>query len=438
MRSKGEYMIFRVRFLLFLLVSCSPAVQGMTQNDDSSLVIREIQIEGNEETKDYIILREMSLSVGDTVTAEAIERDRQRIYNLGLFNRVDVEYTENGGHANVLVTVHERWYIFPFPIIGFRYRDPKKLYYGAGIAHLNFRGRNEKIIFDFALGYDRWAELIYQTPKLTSDDDIFLRASLLTSRVQNLSPTRGFYQQQHYLAGLTLGKRFGFYQMLSAQLTYDEWNVSDPIARGTISPDGKDAFLSFGVSYSYDTRDVREYTTAGEEVSLNASKVGLWNGVNFFRYGYTLSTFLRLTSDLSLGARTHGTFSSGGPVPPYRYVYFGYGERIRGYFNDIFEGENILGGNVELRFPILSPRYYEFPYSPLPEFGLWRYGLYASLFADAGKTWFRSEGFWGRKWYSGFGGGLHFLLPYSIIIRTEYAWKRKGRGQFVLDFGASF
>lgn len=409
------------------------------QTEDSMLVIREIRIEGNEDTKDFIILREMSLKVGDKVTNEAVERDKQRIYNLGLFNKVDIDYAEDGEMATVLVRVHERWYIFPFPIVGFRHRDPKKLYYGAGLAHLNFRGRNEKLIFDFALGYDRWAELIYQTPKLTSDDDIFFRASLLTSRVQNLSPTRGYYQQQRYLAGVTVGKRFGFYEMLSGQLTYDEWKVSDAIARGTISPDGRDAFVSLGLTYSYDTRDVREYTTSGQEVSLQVSKVGFGEtGVDFFRYGYNVSSFFPLFGDLSIGGRTHGTFSSGGPVPPYRYVYFGYGERIRGYFNDVVEGENIAGGNVEVRIPILSPRYYEFPYSPLPEFSLWRYGLYAALFADAGKAWFRSEGFGGRKWYSGFGAGLHFLLPYSIIVRTEYAWNRKGRGQFVLDFGASF
>jgi hypothetical protein len=93
---------------------------------------------------------------------------------------------------------------------------------------------------------------------------------------------------------------------------------------------------------------------------------------------------------------------------------------------------------MELHAPILAPRYYEFPYSPLPEFSVWRYGLYAAVFADAGKTWFRSEGYSGRHWYSGFGGGLHFLLPYSIVARVEYAWNPEGEGQLILDLGMAF
>ena len=73
-----------------------------------------------------------------------------------------------------------------------------------------------------------------------------------------------------------------------------------------------------------------------------------------------------------------------------------------------------------------------------PEFRIWRYGLYAALFADAGKTWFRSEGFYGRPWYSGFGAGLHFLLPYSIIVRTEFAVNRSGRAEAIVTFDAAF
>ncbi|MBF8248385.1 MAG: POTRA domain-containing protein, partial [Bacteroidetes bacterium] len=52
--------------------------------------------------------------------------------------------------------------------------------------------------------------------------------------------------------------------------------------------------------------------------------------------------------------------------------------------------------------------------------------------------WYRSESFSSKPWLLGYGAGLHFLLPYSIIVRTEYAWNELGHGQFVLDFGVSF
>ena len=119
--------------------------------------------------------------------------------------------------------------------------------------------------------------------------------------------------------------------------------------------------------------------------------------------------------------------------------YFGHSDRIRGYYSTVLEGEDILGSSVELRVPILKPRYetVSIPFLP-PEFSVWRYGLYAGIFADAGTTWFRTDQVLEGPWYAGYGAGLQFLLPYSFVLRTEYAFNQHGRGQFVLGFGASF
>lgn len=412
------------------------AFQG---GDSSLLVVQSIRVTGNESTKDYIILREMSTRVGDTLDLEKLQYDKKRIYSLGLFNRVEIDYAAQGSEAELIVRVHERWYVYPFPVLGFKYRDIKKFYYGAGVAHLNFRGRNERLVGEFALGYDRWMQFSYQNPKLTAGDDIFFRVSALWSRVENLNPDRGTYRQHTASGTITLGKRFGLHHLLTGSVSYESWKVSDIGMGRTISPDGLDVFPSAGIAYTFDTRDIREYPTDGILVMMQATKNGFsGESVNILRYSYDTRFYVPLGIGMSLGGRTYGQFVGGGPVPPYRYTYFGHAERLRGYFNKVIEGEDIIGGNLELRIPILSPRYYEFPYSPLPEFSVWRYGLYAGFFADAGKTWFRSEGFDGRPWYSGVGAGLHFLLPYSIIIRTEYAVNRSGKGQFLVDFGTSF
>ncbi len=428
-----------VIFLLSAMLAAAPAAQLRQEDDPAKLRVRSINVYGNESTKDYIILRELSTAIGDTLDLEKLEFDKNRIYSLGLFNRVEIAHAPEGSETDLTIKVHERWYIYPFPVLGFKYRDPKKVYYGAGVAHTNFRGRNEKLIGQFALGYDRWAQIIYQNPKITDGDDIFFRLSGSWSRVQNLNPDRGTYQQRSYGGSVSLGKRFGLYSLFVARVGYETWEVSDVAVGRTISSDGRDAFPSVGLGYTYDTRDIREYATEGILINVQATKDGFGGtSVNTLRYGYDVSSYIPVGGGISTAARTHGQFVSGGPVPPYRYTYFGHGERIRGYFSTIIEGENIIGGNVEVRIPILSPRYYEFPYSPLPEFSVWRYGLYAGIFADAGKTWFRSEGPGGRRWYSGFGAGLHFLLPYSIIIRTEFAVNQSGKGQFVIDFGSSF
>ncbi|HEX9614404.1 MAG TPA: POTRA domain-containing protein, partial [Bacteroidota bacterium] len=166
----------------FLIACCSIAqVSGLsaqTGNGDSIILVRSIRIEGNETTKEFVIRREMKTAPGDTLDARRLTHDEERIYSLGLFNRVGIEPVVVGNQADLLVRVHERWYLYPFPVLGFKYRDFNNLYYGIGVIHNNFRGRNERLIFSVAFGFDRWIQLTYRNPKLTAGDDISLGISV--------------------------------------------------------------------------------------------------------------------------------------------------------------------------------------------------------------------------------------------------------------------
>ena len=126
-------------YVFFLLVM--PLASLCAQSaDDSLFVIKDIQIAGNDVTKEYVIRREMKLHTGDTLRLEVMKRDRDRIYNLGLFNKVDIDYTVEGGQATVFVVVTERWYLLPYPVLGLKYHDISKLYYGISVLDNNFRG----------------------------------------------------------------------------------------------------------------------------------------------------------------------------------------------------------------------------------------------------------------------------------------------------------
>ncbi len=430
---------FRTTFFFFFLI---PFV-GLRAEDrkDTVLTVKNIVVIGNERTKDYVILREMSLKVGDTITSTSIEYDRNRIYSLQLFNKVDIDYTAEGKEATLFVRVSERWYIFPIPILGFKYRDTKKLYYGLGFVHNNFRGRNEKFIASFALGFDRWVSVMYQNPKLTEEDDIFFRVAASLSRVQNQNISQGLYNQSVAGVEATFGKRYGLHHTLLGLVGYRRWSVTDPASGRTASATGVDEFVTIGARYTYDTRDLREYAADGHFISLHATKLGVGeSSIDLVRYGYDLRHFEPLgLADASLGVRTFGSFISGGIVPSYLFAYFGYDERIRGHFRSVMEGEQVLGQSIELRVPLLKPQYFAMNDLPLPaEFRVWRFGVSFGVFADAGRIWFREQGMGSRPWVGGVGGGLHFLLPYSLVVRTEYALNRYGDGELILDFGASF
>jgi outer membrane protein assembly factor BamA len=425
-------------FFLFLL-----PVAGLQAEDgkDTVLTVKNIVVIGNERTKEHVILREMSLNVGDTITSTSIEYDRNRIYNLQLFNRVDIDYTVEGREATVFVRVWERWYIFPIPILGFKYRDTKKLYYGLGFVHNNFRGRNEKLMASFALGFDRWVSVMYQNPKLTENDDIFFRIAASLSRVQNQNVSQGLYNQSVAGVEATFGKRYGLHHSLLGLVGYRKWSVTNPAPGRTASATGVDEFVTIGGRYTYDARDLREYAADGSFVSFHATKLGVGeSSVDLVRVGYDVRHFQPLgLADASLGVRMFGSFTMGGIVPSYLFAYFGYDERIRGHFKSVMEGEQVLGQSVELRVPLLAPRYFVMNNLPVPAgFRVWRFGVSLGVFADAGRIWFREQGMGSQPWVGGVGGGLHFLLPYSVVVRTEYAVNRNGDGEFVLDFGASF
>jgi outer membrane protein assembly factor BamA len=423
--------------LVFILLFNIP-LQAQTASD-SAIIIRDIQIRGNRITKEHVILREMSLKIGDTLTQKAKDLDRNNIYNLRLFNEVDVDDSVYLNQATLIVTVSERWYFVPFPLLGMKYGDLSKLYYGAGVMQQNFGGRNEKLFALFYFGYDQLFMINYQNPKITDDDDIFIGTALTLQKTHNLSSTSKEYMNSNLFLRETIGKRFGMYQTLSSTVGYEIWKVSDPQINGTLSPSGRDAFLSLSLSYRYDTRNNNEYTTDGTFVSLAMTKNGFGESdVNVTTTNYDVRHFFGFNGGSALGLRAQGSFTWGGPIPSYLHSFFGYDERIRGYFYKVIEAEDKISAHVELRLPILLPRYLEIGWIKVPEFQKLRYGIYFGIFADAGIAWSRTQVVPEQPLYSGYGAGLQFLLPYGYTIRTEAAINNLGKIEYIIDFDISF
>ncbi|RPH36984.1 hypothetical protein EHM92_03620 [bacterium] len=439
----------RISFLLLLLLSTPlPAVLQAQQPDPQLAntplgVIDTIIISGNATTKDYVILNEMTLQQGMPATYEAMSFDRNRIYSLGLFTRVDIQYDSLGSIHFLLVDVGERWYLIPFPIFGFRDGDPKRPYYGFGVLHNNVGGRNQKLYGSLALGYDPSLVFSFLDPLFDHEYRLYAGAALSFSRVRNRSAIEsaitGSFEEYHYNINATLGKRLSLYQALGVNFGYQIVQVSQYREGRTVAADGIDRYIYSTVNYTFDSRDLAEYPSRGSFVGLGITKNGFGESeVNFTRYSADLRSFLPLPYGFTFGARAQGSIVSGGTVPTYSHAFFGYGERIRGYFKTVFEGENILGSTMELRYPLFGPNTYRIQSLPLPsEFTVWRFGISLAVFADAGTTWYRGEKLTFNSFHSGYGGGVHFLLPYGYIIRVEYAWNDYRHGEFIFALRGS-
>lgn len=102
--------------------------------------IRAIEFSGNDTTEPETMLREMSVVVGDPADPRAIERSRQAIQDLGLFNAVRVETFPEGDGVRLQFQVREKWYLLPLPRIE---GNPDGDYgYGAELRWNNVLGLN--------------------------------------------------------------------------------------------------------------------------------------------------------------------------------------------------------------------------------------------------------------------------------------------------------
>lgn len=431
-----------IHFSLFVLSFVIPSAAQQSDGVQRTPVITGIAIHGNKVTETSIILREMTLRVGDTISLDELQYCRDRIYSLGLFNRVEITYPPMDSTV-LLVEVDERWYIYPYPILTIVERDFSKWQYGVGLTHQNFRGRNEKIFAGFALGYNPWAALNYSNPWIFGEGEFFYTAGFAFNRIENKSLlSRGTgpnFHEIHYEIGSSIGKRVDQYRSVTLSGSYTYLEVTEMKVGRTIDESGIDRFFSVGIGAKHDTRDLREYPTEGVYGTASVSKRGIFLGkVDYVLTAFDLRLYKKLFNGPSFAMRMFTRIASGPAVPNYEHQYFGFSERIRGHFDEEMEGESILGTSMEFRVPLIREFYIRMPEIPVEQFSTWRMGLYVAAFADAGTTWDRRERPSLTNLPRGFGLGLHLLLPYSFVFRVDRAWNEAGMGEWIFDVGASF
>lgn len=412
---------------------------------DSTYRVNSISIIGNETTKEYIIRQELSLQPDSLLTYTALRYNLDRIYSLQLFTKVSAEVVpaENSS-ADVIIMVHERWFFYPYPNVGLRDKDWSKIYYGLGVAHTNFSGRNVRVFGAFALGYDPYISLSYANPFIDVENQLSFGISGYYKKQRNRSlisqGANNNFDENQIVVNTSVGKRFSLFTTTSASLGFIQLSVSDNKAGRTLSPNGTDQFFIFKFGASYDTRDLREYPRIGSYYSFTVAKNGFFDKtVNYQSFGIDLRRFIPIYFDMTIAGRIFGSMSWGGRIPNYGHVFFGYGDRIRGHFYTILEGENQFGTTAEIHYPILKPRYVRFNFLPLEQFKDVRYAANVAVFADAGTALYRTQKISTNSFLSGYGVGVHILLAYSAVVRFEYAfpYNTKSNGEFIFDVGAA-
>lgn len=457
--------------LAVLLQAALIGAQPYTMDFSGPYGISGVLVEGNRQTKERIILRELTIAPGDTVDTKALyerlARSRQNLLNLGLFNTVTLLPTFLGPHeVFITITVNERWYWWPQPMV--RFADPNfntwwltkdfgRLNYGVELNRFNMRGRNETLSALVQLGYSRRFGLRYKVPSFDrhqrwglqvegvygEQDEITIgtegnKRILLKTPLENIT--------DHWRAGGQLTFRRSHDIRHGLGINWTQLSVSDTVVQRNPAylADGLDqtGFLTIAYTAVLDRRDSRAFPLSGSYARLRLERHGLGPAQpevsnliatvqHSRKHGLRWSFGASLSGKLSTGSEDHYFLQEG----------LGYGDYLRGYEYYIIDGQRYFLGKANVLFALVQPRTYRVEAMPLEAFRTLYIAIYLNAFSDHGYVQDDIHGApnpLANQWQHSYGLGLDLVTSYDQVLRLEWAMNRLAETGFYLHFTQPF
>jgi outer membrane protein assembly factor BamA len=456
--------------MLLVCVLLSHATEFMAQENiliaDDKLYINDIVISGNDVTQEYVILRELVFARGDTIfkmdLLPALQRSKDNLLNLALFNfvHVDIKHLKNN-QIDVIVSLTERWYIWPVPILEYadrnfstfiQNRDWDKINYGAWLKWNNFRGRNELLTGKIRLGYVKEYSLAYTKPNLgkkqthgisfgfnmNHQNEVYIATA--NNKPEEYKPDDKPAQiRLNAFAKYTYRRKY--YTTHALRFEYYDYLVSDSvaIANSNYLGEGDTRRDYFMVSYifDYDIRDSKVYPLEGFNVSIKAEQIGLGILESFeystFRLIGVLMFHQKLANRIYFYNATKGRYSSEKIMPHFLNKALGYNEFLSGYEPYVIDGSDYVISKYNLKIQLVKPTSYTIPFIGMEQFNKVHYAVYMNVFADAGYV---NSDFPGptntmvNTWQFSAGAGIDLVTYYDQVFRIDYVINRYGEHGF--------
>lgn len=431
-----------------------------------TIVIGQIVIDGNKVTKDKIIFREIEFKEGDKLTLQELDslitKSSQNLMNRSLFNFVTIGKELDGKNCVAKVTVTERWYIWPIPIIDFADRnfnvwweskDFSRLNYGVDLRIDNFRGRMERLNFIIQAGYDKKLAAQWTIPYLTKNQVFGMGVyggyqlnkeaayDLQDNKPVFYSPEDGYAKQWGFaLVDFTFRQKFNFLHVIS--LGYDHYNFADSLLY--LNPDfaynqPKFDFFSIGYMYKMDFRDYKPYPLVGYYFDAGILKQGLSilsDEVDLLTVSLVFDQYINIYKRWYFAYNLSARLSNQNTIPYFMQTGIGYkGWEIRGYEYYVIEGQYFGLFKSNFKFEIIPRKVHRIKWIKTEKFGKIFYALYANIFFDMGYAYnkvYDVDNELANQWLWGTGLGIDFVTYYDLVIRFEYTFnKQKDQGFFI-------
>jgi len=407
-----------------------------TIQENTPAHIRLVNIEGNEQTQDRVIRRQISSLPGSIFKRSDVIRSQRDIFNLGFFDDVKLDYKRANelGDIDLIYQVKEK---SSFGTIGagVSYNATDKLTGYIELAQPNFRGKGQRLEIKLEKGGSKAnAQIGFTEPYL------FDHPMAAGFNVSYLTTTYDYYQYQTKGININLSRPLLLdYSRIYFGLELNNSFVPSASIKSGYSPSGpynvyRDTIprttLSPLISFNRDSRDYIFNALSGSSLSysLELSTIGIY----FQRHIFDASIYFPMFKKFSLMFRSRlgliEGFTSHDTIPvSERFYPGGTGlDGIRGYADrslGVYEGGYNIGGKALAIYSM------EYKFRPSPQ-------LAFLAFVDAGNTWnsFRDLNISNLK--RGAGVGVRLEIPMIGLLGFDfgYGFDRAGGGKWEPHF----
>lgn len=428
---------------------------GFSQNI-GDYTISKIALIGNQKTTEKTILRELPFSEGDTIKStdfeEKLMKAKQNLNNTALFNFIFIDtITSDRSHTEILISLKERWYLWPNPIFEIsernfnswlENRNFNRVSYGAYLVKNNFRGRRENLQILVRLGYSEKYGFTYSIPYITKKQNFGLAISFGYSRNHEIQYGSKNNQQEFFKdpdkyvrtemgARLKMTYRPEIYSNYGAEIRYSKAKINDTIlflnkdyffeSKNSID------FFSLNFQYRFDKRDNRAYPLHGFLFTCDATQIGLKirkPNNNSYQIEIHNSNFWQLHKRVFFAESVKFKISPRN-TPYYLQKGLGFSDYVRGFEVFLIDGQGFGLFKSNLKYQLIKPHIQKIPLLPLEKFNTFHYAFYVNLFADAGyvvdNKWTENNLLGNKIIYSS-GIGIDFVSYYDLVFRVEGTW----------------
>lgn len=443
--SEIESLYMQQGYILYSVPDVRVESNGMLHVTIAEGTIEDIQLVGNDKTKDYVILRELRYKKGQPFNKFSASRSMERLYNLGFFEDVNMKLLPGKEDHTVITEIDVIEQKTGVVSVGAGYSESDGMVGILELGENNFRGTGDKVNFHWEFGgssHGKNYQISYTRPWINDNGDS-LGFSFYDRRYDyddyNADgDTVASYDKRRKGYSLTWGHvsseyRKNFFAWESVRESYDDYDGFSWGGAGPTTPEDQTKWYnaimdnfgktnSFTFTHVFDNRDNYYNASKGRRISFAAQYGGHGLGGDYDFYKFTTEGrfYKALGNGHVLALRVMAGYIDG--ETSYNQLFnLGGSDTLRGYEDDQFKGEKMYAATLEYRVPIAKK-------------------VEGVVFTDMGSAWSIDDG--RIPWYKdddslnwSVGVGLRLQTPIGPV-RLDYG--HGDRNKFHFSFGAQF